>query len=420
MWRLGFGLVALIVAVGPVAAASPNPNDLIVPPAEQARARELVRKLGSEVYDTREAAHGELAKMGRLAFPSLMEGINATPSSEAGFRCRELLPQACAADLQARIDTFLADTEGKYDHDLPGWNQFRKVTGNSKAARTAFTELLGEAENRDILLAVGGPANDLDTIVAARKQEIYNWRIGRIPGRPIGAGVGPVGGPASRREPTVADVVTLLFAESQVPSKNVPRGIVALSIFTTPTVVAAISDGSEKGRVYKALAAHWIETREDPASLYQGMNFATTLGLNDQAIGAAAKLVANTGGATSYRLYAVMTLARLEAKQHLPVVEALLTDETQPGARVVRFVGGQQVNHEAQVRDVALAAALLLTGQEPTDYGFTTQYGDSGPNKYNYMNWILAADRRAAAFEKWKAWRADHPVADKPTADKKP
>ncbi len=42
-------------------------------------------------------------------------------------RCNALLPKANAEEFQARLDTFLADTEGKYEHSLPGWRQFRAV-----------------------------------------------------------------------------------------------------------------------------------------------------------------------------------------------------------------------------------------------------------------------------------------------------
>jgi hypothetical protein len=112
--------------------ASPDPKDLVIPPEELSKARELVRKLGSEVFREREDAHAELTRMGRKARQALLEAVGSDPDPEVRFRCSRLLPKAGADDLRARLDTFLADTEGKYDHDLPGLKQYRKAVGNDE------------------------------------------------------------------------------------------------------------------------------------------------------------------------------------------------------------------------------------------------------------------------------------------------
>src|SRR4051812_5212558 len=104
----------------PAFASSPDPKRLAVPPEEMIKAQELVRQLASDEFTVREAAQERLAKMGRLAKPVLSSAIATNPDPEVRSRCRELLPKAAAEDLKARLETFLADTEGKYEHDLPG------------------------------------------------------------------------------------------------------------------------------------------------------------------------------------------------------------------------------------------------------------------------------------------------------------
>ena len=86
-------------------------------------------------YREREEAHAELAKMGRLARPAPLEAAASDPDPEVRFRCSRLLPKAGADDLKARLDTFLADTEGKYEHDLPGLKQFRKPSAGREGPR---------------------------------------------------------------------------------------------------------------------------------------------------------------------------------------------------------------------------------------------------------------------------------------------
>ena len=74
-------VLALLVVGGLSAAsalgASPDPKDLAIPPQDISKARELIRKLGSEAYREREDAHAELAKMGRLARPALLEAATS-------------------------------------------------------------------------------------------------------------------------------------------------------------------------------------------------------------------------------------------------------------------------------------------------------------------------------------------------------
>src|SRR5262245_18865545 len=109
---------ALIAA--PTFGASPDPAELAVPPQELSKARQLVRQMGSEVDREREEAQTELTKMGRMARQALIEGASSDADPEVRQRCARLLPKASSDDLKARIDTFLADTDGKYDHELPG------------------------------------------------------------------------------------------------------------------------------------------------------------------------------------------------------------------------------------------------------------------------------------------------------------
>jgi hypothetical protein len=71
-------------------------------------------------------------------------------------------------------------------------------------------------------------------------------------------------------------------------------------------------------------------------------------------------------------------------------------------------------NVELQLRDVALAMALVLHDQNPLDYGFecrfprtssTTNVADS--LKYSFGYYLFSTDiQRKAAFTKWDEWQA--------------
>jgi hypothetical protein len=392
MYRLGLALAGLAALGGAAAASSPDPRDLAIPATDVARAKSLVARLGSARFGEREGAQDDLARMGRLALPALLDGITTHPSPEVRFRCQTLLPKATAADFQARLDTFLADTESRYDHDLPGWNQFHKVAGKTTASRAVFVHLIQESENRELLPALGGSKKEIGDLVAARKQELYVRRYQRVPNIPA-------------RPPTVAEVMALVFAESRIETPAAARTISISVLMSSADVRAAILDSSDKGKVYKSLLVHWLDTREDAASLYQGISVATNLNLKEAAR-VATRLVAMKQATAYYRAQAAFTLVKLESREHLPDVERLLVEEqVMLSLRVANNPDPIQI----QLRDSALAACLMLTGQDPEDYGFVGRYKSSGTSmRYNYSNWYVMPKNRPAAFERWKEWREKH------------
>src|SRR5579871_3218860 len=110
------------------------------PPAHDDRARELVQELGSRDYRTREKATEELSTLGRAAYAALRQGQN-DPDPEIRARSTRLFPRAYDLEMKARIDSFVADTQGKQAHDLPGWERFRKLLGDDAQARGFFASM---------------------------------------------------------------------------------------------------------------------------------------------------------------------------------------------------------------------------------------------------------------------------------------
>ena len=101
-------------------------------------------------------------------------------------------------------------------------------------------------------------------------------------------------------------------------------------------------------------------------------------------------------------------LAKNGAKEQLPALEAVFNDEAalNQGARVVN---GALQQTQLQMRDMALAAALLLTGQNAEEFGFSEQFKNQPGMQFTYSNWRLPEEKRKEAFEKWKAWREKNP-----------
>jgi hypothetical protein len=406
---LGLGLVPIAAAPPAAPQVDPNPKSLEVSAEDLSKARELVQKLGSERYREREEAERALAEMGRLARAALLDAVNLDPDPEIRHRAAFLLPKANADEMQARLAVFLADTKGEYEHDLPGWHQLRAVVRGEttlfgwshvarphleKAARELFIELMQTPAARPLLVALERPAAELGPLIAARKQEIYNAMY------PRRSGLAP-------RNPTPAEMTAVLLAEACVHSRYIPRSMVITNFLTQSGIPGVIQGANDRAQAIKAVLTAWIETRSEVAEITTALTIAGNILRDPDVAGRLAIRILQTPGLTGFqKSTAIANLVQSGAKQHLPLLEKAMTDTTVV-TTMVRVVNGQQIRETIEVRDVALAGAILLSGQDPVDYGFEKIAGAAGA--FNYSRARIASDKRQAALEKWQQWREKNP-----------
>jgi hypothetical protein len=414
MRRPTLALVCLVAAPALAPAASPNPDDLVPTPEVQVKCRGLVRLLGSEGFDEREEAQKQLAALGRTARPALLAGANTSPDPEVRARCAQLLPKATALDVQAKLETFLADTDGRYEHDLPAWKAFRSTVCDEwsfyghtvwadrsleRTARKVFVELISAPTNRRLMLGVDGSRLELTDLVVARKMEFFARRD-------------TIGGLEDRREPTLEEVAALLFADSRVGSQYIPRRGGNITYYLTSSGFLSSARGrDEKGKVYRAIAAAWLDSRDEPREMYSLMNLAAGLELNEQYCGLCARLLAMPGANSLYRARGAANLVAAGSKRHIALLEkSALT--SQVVAASARPLPGDPATYDIQVRDIALGVALLLSGQKPAEYGFADRdapFSDEAQH-YSTTRYYFTDDAaRTKAFAKWAEWRRTHP-----------
>jgi hypothetical protein len=416
-----FGLVLAVAAAAPAAPpVNPDPKHLAVPPADHARARSLVEKLASPDYETRQRAHAGLAELGRVAVPALTEALARHPSAEVRSRCQALFPRARADDLEARLAAFAADEAGKFEHDVPGWDDFRTITaGCGPAARAVFADLAATPLGRELVLG-DLPPEELGARVAVRRQELYTHRF-----------MTPRRSNEVVPEPPVLDVLALMIAETRVPSRLVPRSATGAALYTQPWILyqlgvipdpTAVLDPSrvllwdDRVRVYRTIAGKWVVTRDEPIVMSQALEVAKALEL-PEAADLAARMLTTPGVAAGNKAPAALVVGKHGEPRHLPALEAVFKDEGVVRVGGVVVVGGPRVpaapvHATAQLRDVALIAAVLMTGQEPREYGFE-ELSDRPGDRFVLTRWHLPAAGRPAAFERWQAWRAAHPAFGK-------
>jgi hypothetical protein len=357
------------------------------------RAAALVRQLGDPSVRIRDQASQELVKLGRAATPALLAGSRDS-DPEVRTRCRHLLPAALWLDLQARISAYLADTSGSQGHDLPGLARYQQLLGTSPEARALFGEIiksdpaLMEQAETDPKAAV--------TRFTARAQLLQQQQINRL-GSP-----GPAG--ANKNE-----VACLLFVGT-APDLELPATATypVYNVLQQHAIRTAVTAAGPNDPFRKLLLA-WIQRRTDAGSLNQSLNLAKELNLKE-CLDLAVTTLRDKQAQGFNRATAAIAVAKLGGKESLPVLEAILADNTTVGNMVFNNVQGT-----TELRDVALALCVHLTGQKLADYHF--EMLANNPTmlfmSYYYSGFSDPA-KREDAFKKWKAWKAGQPPAAPP------
>jgi hypothetical protein len=372
----GLFLAGTVLAAPPVAPDSP----------ENHKAQELVLQLGSKKYREREKAAAELIQMGRSAKPALVDG-NKNPDPEVQSRCSQLLPQALALDLLYRIERFLKDTDGKLEHDLPLWKEFRQRIGSDENSRKLFAEML--TVNGAILEAVEEEPAKVTELIQRRYQEMYFEMFGNPFGGGFRGGYQP--GKLNANE-----LCCLMFAASMPAYKpNQPDWMLS-NLYTQPNFTTQLKD-EKAGTAYRKVFFHYLDTRMDDNTINQCV---WMLGQNKIKEGAdiMAKALKDGKATQVYtKANAMCCIGTLGSKEHLKAFESFLKDDTQVQQF---FVGGGQ-RGSIKVRDVALAMTIHLSGKNPKDFGFTMW--NVYPNQLIQYHQIGFGtdEERANAFKKW-------------------
>lgn len=457
MIRPGLALAFVLATLGSLSAASPDPKDLAIPPAELARARDLVHRLGSDDFRTREAAQAELAKMGRLALPALAEANTTDPSPEVRARAARLLPRAEADELKARVDTFLADADAKYEHDLPAWRAFRETVGTDKAARDLYVEILRAPADLDLFVSLDRGDTEAGRAIADRRMAIY-FRL-----YPTAFGRVTPGVRVTSEPPTLADVAALMFAEVRTDTRYIPRAPfqiapqVSTAAYLQQGMAAAAVNGSAGplAEPFKRLFVRWLDSRTHPDDLsnYNITNLASNFRSVPETAALLRRVVTVEGVQGPMKVQGLMLLVqRYGAEEHEFLRSLVVADAERdaaggplPGAaaggpglavgtaaihrrHALVSGSGQQVwfgnnvggpmRATCQLRDYALGLLVHQAGQNLRDYGFDFPPGNGvSANQIPYANFAFLDDdtrtadqKRDAAIAKWREYEADRAV----------
>lgn len=207
---------------------------------------------------------------------------------------------------------------------------------------------------------------------------------------------------------SLGQITAMLFVATDEDVKPPTQTMLTIFNYCNHQSLRDALDGKGKKEIPRKMVGTLIKNSEDWAA-YQAMILAYNNKLPEGLV-PALKILGGQGARASHMSqYALLTVARNGDQSHLPLVEKLLDDKS-----VVTRMQENNKMWDVQVRDAALAAAILLTKQELKTY-FTgrPEQSVSDPQQIFFNPRLIGFQSetdREAVQKKWAAWRAEHPA----------
>jgi hypothetical protein len=353
------------------------------------RIEALITRLGSPSFEEREEAARELAELGRTAEVALREGTKHA-DAEVRRRCQELLAVATRTEMEIALDDYLADGDTRHLLKVPAWKNFSKVGGDSPSSRNLFVKMCG-AEGSLLALAEKDP-KAAGAQLSARCMELQQMMR-------TGLGI-----QASMVSPENLAVFLYLGSDSRI---NSAAGNTYFTCVYTFLNQPAVKQTFQTDAAARKLLVNYVKNNKNSATIYLNIYIVQNYQLKEAADTLIDMAAAKSTPAT-YRAQALCALPRLGANDKVARLQPLLSDEATVGAttrNTVRFT--------IQVRDVALAMSILLSGDDISAYPFPilkqqpqqAQVWKNNPATayYSYSYLGFTDDKeRALAFKMWE------------------
>ena len=343
--------------------------------AVYADAAALVRQLGDERFATRESATARLIQLGRSAKQSLEEG-RTNADREIRGRCERILSIVEKLDFQRQLAAFAAGRTDR-ESDLPGWKRYRSAYGDDAEARALFVEM--QKSEPELMRAVEEGVHAVTKTVDFRCIQLQQSQ--RAGGQAMNLG----------------SIAALLFAmDDEQVTLNFQSAAALCSFCYQPTLANAIEDAGKRRMLRKMLGA-WIK-RGDGWTGYLSLAMRYDL---KEGLAPAVKVLQNAGDEAYIRQNAILAVAKLGDESHLPSIEALLEDKSKCATQRMH-----NVTFETQLRDVALAAMLVMKKLDPKEFGFDRLQLNATSVFVTSTVGFENEDKRHVAFAKWNKFRS--------------
>ncbi len=368
-----------------------------------AQIQAFVSQLGSDDFKLRELAAAELLKIGGAAIEPV-RAAQASGNSEIRFRAYRLLPQLKRAAASARFRDFIQDGIAQPSEFFAMWKEFSAIVGTDQLSR----ELYGSVHNASPQLF----DNFLHDPNIARMEyfELLN-SLNRSRFRSLSAAA------VLFLDTVDFDSQPALAASSDAnkPPERIWTNTETLirtgEYLRGPGAVSFIETSGYENQ-FRLLIENWIEClpSNDNHLLETKLSMIESYRLIDQ-LPAMIEMAANEDQSVQNRARAIAIVARLGGTGEISSLRPLLENDSSVG----HFVGNRDQAQllEVQLRDVALAASVYLSGQNLEDFGFVVDLHRKG----NFLSLSRAGfasqEERERSFQKWQQHYQDYLQLDK-------
>ena len=359
-WVLAFSSIA--AAAEPVNTNTPSAESKATPttpsPTTPADIERWINELGDDAFNVRQEAAAQLLAAGMAGREQLGEVVEG-PDPEKRAAARRLIALIDRSEFRRRLDAFAADTDGRQNLSLPGWEEFQKLVGGDAAARALFVDI--QRQEGALLAAVFGASRRApEELYEARLLQVAQWQsvVGdRSAAPPIGSAAGMV----------------FLGSVPQIPLSDSAASLVENLIQRPPIITTLQGDNPEGQETVKKLAVGWLLncSNKNESILRERLGIISSRSLKDGLPLALAVCSADPQYLhvlPQTKANAIQIVGQLGGREHVDLLEPLLEDKT-----VCLQVQPQVPNQPpaaVQTRDVALCVMLLLTQQPTADYGY--------------------------------------------------
>lgn len=387
----------LVVAILLVAAPSADSRPSEVPPADVAKARELIKQLADSRFKVRDAAEKQIVSLGLASLDALKDG-EKHPDLHVQERCRLLQPMIRALTLQRRIDAFLAKRDGPIPANLPLAASFLKLTEDSKEARKLYAEIL--VINPQMLDTIDQDKVKGTAMFVSYCQEVQQ-RSQYVPG---------VDYRERQKLITRADVALYFLLSSELSQDRTGRvSSYGYTFMNAPALPETLGKEDTDSAVFKKLFLNWVEKEPQPYMVQRAVQIASDAKMKE-ALPLVLKLIERKDLQGYARAQTALLLTRVGTKEHIKLMEPLLEDKA-----VIGNFGINNKMAQVQMRDVALAVCIKLSGQKMSDYPFDVMQGGDANIHQSYIYCAFSSDeKRDEAQKKYKESKEKSPQAKEP------
>ncbi len=349
----------------------------------------LVEKLGHANFFSREQAEKDLIEIGGPAV-SALEKAELSYDSEIRFRARRLLKIIRKADFEFRLKSFLNGESRPDNFGLLGWERFEQLVGDSQ-------------KNRELFVAMYRGRNELFQSLTKNSestQQKFDQLIPRVS--------------VSSRKGFVPDLAAVLFfAQLEFASKEnnsrpvrlalKPDKINRLGNVLSSQLAATYIHAQGYQQALKILITSWVKNLPtDDTYLTAKLNIIEVFELK-QLVSMAVDVLPKSELTSRTRAQAIKIIANNGTKKDIDVLEQLL-DDPQTLGRYPDVLDSKRTI-EVQIRDLALAGCIFLSGQKFEDFGFVPAIEkESGFIKTNSAGFFSEISR-LQALRKWSNYR---------------